>query len=69
MPRMYYWIVAALNEHDLTTTAAMSHLAITLFDRCRIANWQRQFYEQADQMRDFLLPDGARVYHSGFAGK
>jgi hypothetical protein len=55
MPRMQDWLVAAMNEHDLTTTKALSHPAISVFDRQRIKNWQRQFNEQVALAGDVLL--------------
>jgi hypothetical protein len=69
IPRMYDWIVAGLNEHDLTTAAAMTHPAIMFFDRCRIANWKREFHEQLGQVSDLLLPDGIRVKQPSLAAK
>lgn len=56
MPRLYDWIVADLNQKDLTISAAMRHQAFTLFDRQRMCNWQRRFYEGLDSVNNFLLP-------------
>jgi hypothetical protein len=56
MPRLYDWIVADLNQKDLTISAAMRHEAFTLFDRQRMCNWQRRFYEGLDSVNNILLP-------------
>jgi hypothetical protein len=56
MPRLYDWLVADLNKHDLTITPAIRHESFTLFDRQRLCNWQRQFYEELDSATDILLP-------------
>jgi len=56
MPRLYDWIVADLNQKDLTISAAMRHEAFTLFDRQRMCNWQRRFYEGLDSVNNLLLP-------------
>lgn len=56
MPRLYDWLVADLNKQDLTITPAIRHESFTLFDRQRLCNWQRQFYEELDSVTDILLP-------------
>jgi hypothetical protein len=35
MLRLYDWLVAALNEHNVTTTGALKHTAFNLLDRQR----------------------------------
>jgi hypothetical protein len=57
MPRLYDWIVADLNQKDLTISAAMKHEAFTLFDRQRMCNWQRRFYDELDSANEILLPN------------
>lgn len=56
MPRLYDWLVAALNQHNLTVTDALKHDAFNLVDRQRLKNWQRNFFAQVDEHRDVLLP-------------
>jgi len=56
MPRLYDWIVADLNQKNLTISAAMKHEAFTLFDRQRMCNWQRRFYDGLDSVSNILLP-------------
>ncbi|MFT3991846.1 MAG: hypothetical protein QM680_10605 [Luteolibacter sp.] len=46
MPRMYDWLVAALNQHNLTATDALTHEAFGIVDRQRLKNWQRAFFSQ-----------------------
>ena len=55
MPRMYDWLVAALNQHNLTVTDALKHEAFNLVDRQRLKNWQRSFFTQVDEHQDVLL--------------
>lgn len=55
MPRMYDWLVAALNQHNLTATAALQHEAFNLVDRQRLKNWQKSFFAQVDSHQDILL--------------
>ena len=56
MPRLYDWLVTALNEHNVTVTAALTHPAFNLLDRQRLKHWQARFYEQLDAAADLLLP-------------
>ena len=56
MPRMYDWLVALLNQHNLTATDALKHEAFNLVDRQRLKNWQRSFFAQVDEHREVLLP-------------
>jgi hypothetical protein len=60
MPRLYDWLVADLNKHDLTITSAIRHEPFTLFDRQRLCNWQRQFYEELESVTDILLPPATK---------
>jgi len=56
MPKLYDWLVADLNKRDLTITPAIRHESFTLFDRQRLCNWQRRFYEELETVNDLLLP-------------
>jgi hypothetical protein len=38
MPRMYDWLVTALNEHHTSVTPAFAHPAFNLLDRQRLKN-------------------------------
>ncbi|MBX3742578.1 MAG: hypothetical protein KF712_16445 [Akkermansiaceae bacterium] len=55
MPRMYDWLVASLNQHNLTATDALKHEAFNIVDRQRLKNWQKMFFTQVDEHRDVLL--------------
>ena len=57
MPRMYDWLVAALNQHNLTATPAQGHPAFNVVDRQRLKNWQKTFYAQVDAHADALLSE------------
>ncbi len=56
MPKLYDWLVADLNKKDLTITPAIRHESFTLFDRQRMCNWQRRFYEELETASEILLP-------------
>ena len=56
MPRLYDWLVTALNEHNVTITAALNEPAFNLLDRQRLKHWQWRFYQQLDAAADLLLP-------------
>jgi hypothetical protein len=55
MPRMYDWLVTALNEHNATVTAALTNPAFNLLDRQRLKTWQTRFYRQLYRAADLLL--------------
>jgi hypothetical protein len=55
MPRMYDWLVTALNEHNATVTSALMHPAFDLLDRQRLKSWQTRFYRQLYRAADLLL--------------
>lgn len=57
MPRMYDWLVAALNQHNLTATQAEAHSSFNVVDRQRLKNWQKAFYAQVDAHTGALLSD------------
>jgi CobQ/CobB/MinD/ParA family nucleotide binding protein len=61
MPKLYDWLVADLNKRDLTITPAIRHESFTLFDRQRMCNWQRRFYEELETATDILLPPAKRT--------
>ncbi len=56
MPRLYDWLVTALNEHNVTITGALNDPAFSLLDRQRLKHWQARFYQQIDTAADMLLP-------------
>ena len=58
MPKLYDWLVTALNETNLTITEAIKHSGFSLVDRQRLKNWQANFNGQIDSARDLLLPNG-----------
>lgn len=55
MPRMYDWLVAALNQHNLMATQAQTHSSFNVVDRQRLKNWQKTFYAQVDAHTEALL--------------
>lgn len=55
MPRMYDWLVASLNQHNLTATGALTHEAFNVVDRQRLKNWQKTFFTHLDEHREVLL--------------
>lgn len=57
MPRMYDWLVAALNQHNLTATQAQAHSSFNVVDRQRLKNWQKTLYTQVDAHAEALLSD------------
>jgi hypothetical protein len=59
MSRLYDWLVAGLNEHNVTMTGALKHPAFNLLDRQRLKHWQARFYAQLDTVDELLLPIAA----------
>lgn len=57
MPRLYDWLVAALNQHNLTATDALTHEAFNVVDRQRLKNWQRAFFAEVDAHTKALLSE------------
>jgi GTPase SAR1 family protein len=51
------WLVVALNEGNVTVTAAIKHDAFSLLDRQRLQTWQRKLYAEIESAADLLLPD------------
>ena len=58
MPKLYDWLVTALNEANVSISEAVKHPDFSLVDRQRLRNWQSKFNEQLDGVRDILLPGG-----------
>lgn len=56
MPRLYDWLVTALNESNLPLGQAITHPDFSLVDRQRLKNWQVQFEHQIDAAQAALLP-------------
>ena len=56
MTRLNDWLVTALNENNVTASAALTHPAFPLMDRQRLKHWLRQFHEQLALAEDLLLP-------------
>ena len=57
MPRLYDWIVADLNKHNLTISVAAQNSAFDFFNRGRLQNWQHKFYHELESVRKMLLPE------------
>jgi len=58
LPKLYDWLVTALNQRNLTVTAAIAPGEFTLLDRQRLLNWQRSLVAQIELAGPFLLPEG-----------
>jgi len=56
MSQLQDWLVVALNEQNLTITAAAKHQAFSLLDRQRLQTWQHKFYTGIESAADLLLP-------------
>jgi cellulose biosynthesis protein BcsQ len=56
MPKLYDWLVADLNRHDMTISAAIKNAKFDFFNRQRLQNWQHGFYDELESVRDLLLP-------------
>jgi hypothetical protein len=61
MPKLYDWLVADLNRYDLTVSIAAHNSAFDFFNRQRLQNWQHQFYDGLESVRDLLLPQPPKV--------
>ncbi|MCG3147706.1 MAG: Protein TraL [Verrucomicrobiae bacterium] len=59
MPKLHDWLVASLHQVNLPVGQAIQHEKFTLMDRQRLKNWQRQFHEQINAVREFLVPGDA----------
>jgi hypothetical protein len=56
MPKLYDWLVADLNRHDSTISAAIKNPAFDFFNQQRLQNWQHGFYDELASVREMLLP-------------
>ena len=56
MPKLHDWLVALLHQVNLPVGQAVQHQKFSLMDRQRLKNWQRQFHEQIDTVRQIVLP-------------
>jgi len=56
MSQLQDWLVVALNEQNLTITAAAKHPTFSLLDRQRLQTWQHKFYAEIESAADLLLP-------------
>ena len=61
MPKLYDWIVADLNKHDLTISDAIKNPAFDFFNRQRLLNWQHLLYSQLESVRGMLLPPPPKI--------
>jgi hypothetical protein len=61
MPKLYDWLVADLNRHDLTISAAIKNPAFDFFNRQRLQNWQHGFYGELESVRGVLLPPPPKI--------
>jgi hypothetical protein len=64
MPKLYDWIVADLNRHDLTVSAGIKNPAFDFFNRQRLLNWQHLLYDQLESVRGMLLPPPPKIQKS-----
>jgi hypothetical protein len=61
MPKLYDWLVADLNRHDLTISAAIKNPAFDFFNRQRLQNWQHGFYGELESVSGMLLPPPSKI--------
>jgi len=59
MPKLHDWLVAVLHQVNLPVGPAIQHQKFSIMDRQRLRNWQRQFHEQINAVREILLPGEA----------
>jgi CobQ/CobB/MinD/ParA nucleotide binding domain len=59
MPKLHDWLVALLHQVNLPVGQAIHHQKFSLMDRQRLKNWQRQFHEQINTVRNIVLPGDA----------
>jgi hypothetical protein len=50
------WLVVALNQENVTVSAAIKHPAFGLLDRQRLQTWQRKLYLEIESAGELLLP-------------
>jgi cellulose biosynthesis protein BcsQ len=56
MSQLQDWLVVALNQENVTVTAAVKHAAFSLLDRQRLQTWRRNLYTEIESATDLLLP-------------
>ncbi|HUA67160.1 MAG TPA: hypothetical protein VMA13_01315, partial [Candidatus Saccharimonadales bacterium] len=56
MTQLQDWLVVALNQENVTVTAAAKHPAFSLLDRQRLQTWQRKLYAEIESAAGLLLP-------------
>jgi len=56
MTQLPDWLVIALNQRNLTITAAAKHQDFSLLDRQRLQTWQRKLYAEIESATGLLLP-------------
>ena len=56
MTQLEDWLVVALNQLNLTVTAAAKHRDFSLLDRQRLQTWQRKLYAEIESANELLLP-------------
>jgi hypothetical protein len=56
MAQLQDWLVVALNEQNLTISAAVKHPAFSLLDRQRLQTWQHNLYSEIESAANLLLP-------------
>ncbi len=56
MTQLPDWLVVALNQENVTVTAAAKHSSFSLLDRQRLQTWQRKLYVEIESAADLLLP-------------
>lgn len=56
MTQLQDWLVVALNQENVTVTAAAKHASFSLLDRQRLQTWQRKLYAEIESAADLLLP-------------
>jgi len=56
MPKLYDWLVIALNAQNVRISQAISNNGFNIVDRQRLLNWRDRFFEQVDSAKDHLLP-------------
>ena len=61
MPKLYDWLVADLNQHNLPISVAAKNPSFDFFNRQRLQNWQHKFYSELDSVRGMLLPPPPKI--------
>jgi hypothetical protein len=59
MPTLHDWLIALLHQVKLPVGPAIQHQKLSLMNRQRLKNWQRQFHEQINTLRQIILPGDA----------